>query len=195
MDDKTQMKIYLLSDNDDMINSWYMYFMNAKNVEIVCDDFGNFMNNSDVECIVSPANSFGLMDGGYDLAITEYFGDELQQKVQKYIIDNFYGEQPVGSSFFIKTNIKGKTLIHTPTMRIPEVITDVGVIYHCMRSCLITAKQNDVKSIVIPAFGAGTGFVKCTDVAKMMWMGYKQIISEPKSISWEHAVETHFREV
>lgn len=36
--------------------------------------FTDFMDTYDVECVVSPANSFGLMDGGYDLTITMWFG-------------------------------------------------------------------------------------------------------------------------
>ena len=189
------MDIYLLSNNTDMFFSWNEYFDDIRNVKVVCDDFCRFMNNNEVDCVVSPANSFGLMDGGYDAAITEWFGDKLQQNVQKYIIDNYFGEQPVGTSFLIETPIQGISLIHTPTMRIPEKIIDVSVIYHCMRTCLITAKQNNVKSIVIPAFGEATGRVSSNDVAKMMWMGYAQIVKEDKSISWKSAIESHFREL
>ena len=54
-----------------------------------------------VQCVVSPANSYGSMDGGYDAAIIDYFGIQLEKAVQKYILDNFYGEQPVGTSFTI----------------------------------------------------------------------------------------------
>ena len=46
------------------------------------------METYDVECVVSPANSYGFMDGGYDLAITNYFGEALMEKVQRLIIKN-----------------------------------------------------------------------------------------------------------
>lgn len=36
--------------------------------------------------MVSAANSFGLMDGGVDGAITMFFGDQLQKRVQKHIV-------------------------------------------------------------------------------------------------------------
>ena len=189
------MNIYLLSLDTDIVSAWKTYFKNCENVETICDDFCNFMMNYDVECVVSPANSFGLMDGGYDAAITEWFGEELQYHVQEYIMKNYFGEQPVGSSFIIETPQKGRKLIHTPTMRIPEKILDNSVIYHCMRSCLITALQNNVESIVIPAFGAATGQVNAKDVAKMMWMAYTQIYKKDQTISWENALESHFREL
>lgn len=43
-------------------------------------------------------------------------------------------------------------------MRIPSVIKDPMVIYHCMRTCLMTAMESGIDSIVIPAFGGGCGF-------------------------------------
>ena len=123
------MKIYLLDRNASMVHWWKEFFKDVKEIEIVCDDFTRFMDSHDVECVVSPANSYGLMDGGYDLAITDYFGEELPKKVQQYLIDNLYGEQPVGTSIIVDINEKQK-LIHTPSMRVPSHIKDPMVVYH-----------------------------------------------------------------
>lgn len=30
-----------------------------------------------IDAVVSPANAYGLMDGGYDKALTDYFGNDL----------------------------------------------------------------------------------------------------------------------
>ncbi len=81
-------------------------------------DLHEFLLHNNVECIVSPANSYGLMDGGFDLAISEEFGWELQERVQKYIVEHYKGEQPIGSSFIIDIGTNNMKLIHTPTMRI-----------------------------------------------------------------------------
>ena len=105
------MKVYLLDRNKRISDIWKIYFRDEQDVEVVCCGFKKFMENYNVECIVSPANSYGIMDGGYDLAITEYFGEELMKKVQKYIIRNYYGEQPVGTSFIIETGVKNIKLI------------------------------------------------------------------------------------
>ncbi len=53
--------------------------------------------------MVSAANSFGLMDGGVDAAITTFFGSQLQARVQNHILREYLGEQPVGSAFVIET--------------------------------------------------------------------------------------------
>ena len=111
---------------------------------------------------------------------------KLQERVQQYIIDNFYGEQPVGTSFIIETNKDNQYLIHTPTMRTPEEILDARIIYQCMRTTLIVAKQNNIKSILIPMFGASTGNVKPQVVSKMMYKAYEQITNPPKEINWNY---------
>jgi len=38
---------------------------------------GRFESLPEFDCVVSAANSFGLMDGGVDLAITNFFGVDL----------------------------------------------------------------------------------------------------------------------
>jgi O-acetyl-ADP-ribose deacetylase (regulator of RNase III) len=182
------MKIYIIDESKQKIEIAKQYFKNT-DIEFVDENFSEFMKREDVECIVSPANSFGLMDGGYDLAITEWFGDQLQERVQKYIIKNYYGEQPTGTSFIIKANDKGQKLIHTPTMQTPRMILDPFIIYQSMRSTLMCAYKNKVKSILIPLFGGGCGRVNTRTIAKMMRLAYDQIHNPPKQLDWNYAHE------
>ena len=198
------MKIYLLDINKYMTDAWSDYFtpdMGVNNVEIVNKDFATFMDaHPEIEAVVSPANSFGIMDGGYDRAITEYFGEELMDEVQSVILDKWYGIQPVGTSISVPivnrivqydmpecVISKCAILIHTPSMIVPEHIMDHRVVYQCMRTCLIEAMKHDVKTIVIPAFGGSTGAVQYEVAAKMMYLAYHQIQNKPKYINWEYA--------
>lgn len=181
------MKVYLLDRNKRISDIWKIYFRDEQDVEVMCCGFEKFMENYNVECIVSPANSYGIMDGGYDLAITEYFGEELMKKVQKYIIRNYYGEQPVGTSFIIETGVKNIKLIHTPTMRIPAKIKEPMVVYQAMRTTLMTALENNIKSIVILAFGGCCGDMNPQELCELMYEGYRQIMNPPEKLSWDYA--------
>lgn len=196
------MKIYLLDINSNMTDVWEKYF-NFNNIEIVNEDFATFMDkNQNIEAIVSPANSFGLMDGGYDRAITDYFGKELMDDVKKVIMQDWCGEQPVGTSITIPIYSKRiinsigvechPILIHTPSMRTPEQIKDSRIIYQCMRTTLIEADRQEVNSIVIPAFGGLTGKVPYEEIAKMMFRAYMQIHTKPTEIdemNWGYALD------
>ena len=184
------MKIYIIDSSKEKLSYLESYFNGCEEVQCVCEDLHAFLSNNLVECVVSPANSFGIMDGGYDLAITEYFGDQLQERVQDFILNNFYGEQPVGTSFIIDAGKDNRTLIHTPTMRTPQKIKDPLVVYQCMRSTLMCALRNNVQSILIPMFGGGCGGVHPEVISEMMWRAYCQISNPPERIDWKY-VEQH----
>ena len=179
------MEIILLDNKREMCDAWEKYFGECEGVKIVCE-FLEFASLDDVDCYVSPANSYGLMDGGYDKALTMLFEVELQRRVQDYIISNLYGEQQVGSSIIVDIPGEEKKLIHTPTMRVPSRIKDPEVIYTSMRSTLICALKNNVKKIVIPAFGGATGRLAPDVVAEEMFKAYIQVFKININIhSWE----------
>ena len=61
-------------------------------------------------------------------------------------------------------------------MREPQIILDPTVIYHCMRSTLITAIEHNTKTLVVPAFGGCTGAVPAELLADMMYQAYKDAV-------------------
>ena len=179
------MEIILLDNKKEMCQAWRKYFSEFSDVKIICE-YLEFADLDDVDCYVSPANSYGLMDGGYDKALTMLFGNKLQQRVQDYIINNLYGEQQVGSSIIVDIPGEKKKLIHTPTMRVPARINDPEVIYTSMRSTLICALKNNVGKIVIPAFGGATGRLLPDVIAEEMFKAYIQVFKININIhSWE----------
>src|SRR5437764_7998610 len=113
----TAFKLILVDPNPLLCASFEAQFAELPNVEVMA---GYFQDLPEFDCMVSAANSFGLMDGGVDLAIINYFGVEVMDRVQEHIIKEFRGEQPVGTSCIISTDhAKHPFLAHTPTMRIP----------------------------------------------------------------------------
>lgn len=189
------MKIYLLDKNHGTTRRWNYYFSNAKDVEVVNLYLEEFLDMYDVECVVSPANAYGLMDGGYDRAITDYFGWELAEKVQSVILKEWFGEQLVGTSIIVDIPGTDKKLIHTPTMRAPSHIKDPMIVYYCMRATLMCAIKNNVQSIVIPAFGGNCGGLSSDIIAHMMKEAYNQVMNPPKEINWDYADRRKLEEI
>lgn len=180
------MKIYIIEKDFEKYKYLMVYFGGMEDVILVNDKFEKFIKYNDVQCVVSPGNSFGIMDGGYDYALRNYYGIQLQERVQKYIIENYCGEQSVGTSFIIDTNKNNQLLIHTPTMRTPSKIQDSVVVYQCMRSTLLEARKNNIKSILIPVFGGMAGGVNPNDIAKLMRAAYDQVNNCPDKIDWDY---------
>ena len=177
------MQIYLVDINTKMIESWEKYFKYENNVNVICSDIYTFLVNKNIDCIVSPANSFGIMDGGIDLELNRYFSNNVnplfQQMVINMVIDDrrYAGQIPLGEAALLK--IGKKYFIACPTMILPELLElnndNIATIRKCMKNCLIKAMENNIKSIFIPAFGAGTGGIPEDIVAQIMYDEYKKL--------------------
>ena len=110
-------KLILVDPKAELCDCFREHFHNLPNVEIIQ---GYFEELPEFDCMVSAANSFGLMDGGVDLSIIKFFGSALMKKVQAQILQDYLGEQPVGTSIIVETgHIKHPFIAHTPTMRVP----------------------------------------------------------------------------
>ncbi len=57
----------------------------------------------EADAVVSPANSFGFMDGGIDDLYMEYFGSDIQLGVRRQIYDHHGGELLVGAADIVET--------------------------------------------------------------------------------------------
>ncbi|EIF6375153.1 macro domain-containing protein [Salmonella enterica] len=186
-------KLILSAPEPAMAAAFECYFQNTDNVEIIP---GPFETIPEFDCMVSAANSFGLMDGGVDAAITTYFGTQLQRRVQKYIIQEYLGEQPVGTAFITETGDgEHPWLIHAPTMRVPLIIDGTDAVYNATRAALLAIFQHNksagedrkIKSVVFPAMGAGCGQVPPDSVARQMRLAWESFSNPPKAINWQYA--------
>lgn len=179
-------KYVLLSHDKKMCNAWRKDFCGIVDVKVENARLADFMNTTDLDIdgIVSPANSFGIMDGGYDAAIIEYFGTSLMEKVQDNIKKRYKGIQPVGTALSVLISDK-VTLLHVPTMLFPRKIADARIIFQCMLSTLIEAERNDLKTIVIPAFGSGYGKIDYYDVSRMMRVAYDYYMHPIDTVNWD----------
>ena len=115
----------------DMATAWARSFGPAKYVEIID---GDILDGS-AGALVSPANSFGYMDGGIDLAYRSFFGMEIQRRVQAKIQAEHCGELPVGQAIVVATDhARFPFLIVAPTMRVPDRIADTVNVYLAFRA-------------------------------------------------------------
>jgi O-acetyl-ADP-ribose deacetylase (regulator of RNase III) len=173
-------QVFLRDKNINLVNAWTREFKGCQNVKISCGDIFEIK----ADAIISPANSFGFMDGGIDLVYSGYFGWELQDELQNKIRNCFYGELPVGVATIVETkNDDIKYLISCPTMRVPEDVSNTVNAYLAFRAGLIEAinfnKNNSEKitSILCPGLGTFSGMMPETICAKQMKHAYDSIFS------------------
>ena len=181
-------KLTLVDPNRELCECWKQQFRGLSHVEIVN---GRFEELEEFDCMVSAANSFGLMDGGVDLAIIRYFGVELMDRVQERIIRDYLGEQPVGTSVIVETgNAKHPFIAHTPTMRVPMTIATTDYVFAAMWAMLVAVHQHNrqaerkIRSIACPGLGTCHGMVAPEEAARQMALAYRWSLEPPVSISW-----------
>src|SRR5262245_3335886 len=110
------MQIVLIDRSVSLVAAWERAFEDCEEVECVHGDF--FSRPADA--MVSPANSFGIMDGGLDRAIRDCLGFGVERRAQERIVERHHGELPVGQAEVIETgHASWPRLIVAPTMRVP----------------------------------------------------------------------------
>ena len=178
-------KLYLIDSKTELCDKWRQVFSSYPEVEVFTGDY--FQQSADA--IVSPANSFGIMDGGLDLAIRNELGFQIETDTQEVILNKYHGEMPIGSAEIINTNHDNWSyMIAAPTMRIPENVSFTLNAYIAFRAILIAinsfneSKPNKaIKSLVCAGLGTGIGSMEAVKCAAQMRAAYK-LIKEPARI-------------
>ena len=170
----------------------------------------------DIACdaVVSPANSFGFMDGGIDLLYSEYFGWHVQDRVQQAIQKEHHGELLVGAAEIVETdNADLPFLIAAPTMRVPTILPgDTVSPYLAARAALLLVKQGTftqgtftqgtyagekiagyVETLAFPGLGTGVGRVGPNTCARQMRAAIDAVLlgREVFPTSWADAQQRH----
>jgi len=166
------MKVLLVDTNPAMCEAWRKHFapQAAPDVTVIEGDICG------VECdaIVSPANSFGFMDGGLDEKLLERFGDQLQETVLHEIRDSARGELLVGSVVVVRTlDHRMPWLIVAPTMRVPMDGSATTNAYLAMVGALSTIWRRPSR-VAIPGLCTGVGKMPVARSAKQMWLAYQR---------------------
>ncbi len=150
-------------------------------IKTIVSDVDNLLDNNKIDMIVSPANSFGLMQGGIDKVYTKIFpGIEkiVQNKIKEVGFTTPTEEKylTVGSAITVKTNNpKCPYLVSAPTMYYPgSNIGKTNNVYLCFSAVLQTMKKNRDLIIACPGLGTNIGMVKPKDAVDQMILAIEQ---------------------
>lgn len=147
-------------------------FAGAAGVEVLAGD----LMGPDADAVVSPANSFGYMDGGVDHHIDRFYAGEAQRRVLARIAERHYGELPVGSAAVVAMGTRRfPLLVVAPTMRVPG--DDLGATIHAylaMRAALAAVLDHNlagvdpIRTLAVPGLGTGVGGMDPAESARQM---------------------------
>lgn len=188
---KLQEIILVAGRSNELADTWRDLFRDQWMVTVRMGDICS------IECdaIVSPANSFGFMDGGLDIALSRRFGWGVQKRLQALIADSPLGELLVGDALVVPTDdARVKWIVSAPTMRVPMPLKNTVAPYLAMRAALIAIDRHAgnpaITSVAIPGLGTGTGGVDPKIAAAQMWAAFREHWVEKSNFpkSWEEAL-------
>ncbi|CAA7261938.1 unnamed protein product [Cyclocybe aegerita] len=164
------------------------------------------------DCMVSPANSFGIMDGGYDLELSRAFkrgNDEwvLTKHVQLALREQWNGYAPPSTCTIVPlpADMAGdghnpwsaRNLAVVPTMRTPEDVSwHQDLVYNSMWSLLATvARWNEthaeekIERVLMTGLATGQGGFTVEKCAEQMMLAVKHFTEGlPEHFKWDTVI-------
>ena len=191
------MRLILVDRDREFSDAARWHFRSHPEVQVVC---GRFEDLSSFDCVVTAGNSFGLMDAGMDLAVVRFFGRHVMERIQKRILEDHLGEQPVGTCLIVPTDHPAHPFIaHAPTMRVPMNIQCTDHVYLAMWAAFTAVHRHNrsesrkIESLACPGLGTGTGGMDRLEAALQLYLAYEHYQRPPESINPSVAQRRHER--
>lgn len=133
----------------------------------------------EADAYVSPANSYGIMDGGIDLALSTRF-PRIEKRVQEAIagVDILL---PVGQALVVETEDGYVSyLVCAPTMEVPSHVGHTNNAFRAMLALLKAvekfnaANEEPITSVGIPGLCTGVGGMEPAVAAQQMALAYAE---------------------
>jgi len=198
------MKLILAAIDESLAIAWQRFCGDLGFVEI---HHGSILEVPS-DAVVSPANSFGFMDGGVDTFYLRRFGHDLQTRLQRLIAERHHGELLVGAAEVMETGDSTiPYMIVAPTMRVPMVLTESVNAYLATRAALLCVKNQQFLSgpdrgrpvaekidrLAFPGMGTGVGQLGPLTCARQMRAAIDDVLlkgfTPPQT--WAEAGERH----
>jgi O-acetyl-ADP-ribose deacetylase (regulator of RNase III) len=186
-------QVWLVHPDKEMCDAFHRRFAGLPRVRVIQ---GRFEDLEPHDCFVTAGNAFGIMSAGIDAAVVRRFGSNLMHRVQHHIIDQFYGEQPVGTAFIVSTEDASiPFIIHAPTMRVPGNIDGTDKVYCATWAAILAAQAHNrtshqkIETLALPAMGTGFGGVSFDEAARQMAAAYRHYLNPPHRLDWDFVIE------
>lgn len=134
------------------------------------------------DAVVSPANSFGFMDGGIDAVFTHVFGPQLQDRLQSLLRAEHAGELPVGQAVIVETGHQTiPWCVSAPTMRSPRGVPDTLNAFHAFRAALLAVRNHNrterlpIRTLLCPGLGTAVGAMPPARAARQMRAAWDRV--------------------
>jgi O-acetyl-ADP-ribose deacetylase (regulator of RNase III) len=199
-----KMEVILTAVDDDLANAWTRFCGDLPGLRV----YRGSILELKCDAAVSPANSFGFMDGGIDALYKQHFVAGLENRLRDVIRRRHHGELLVGAAEILETgHSEIPYLIATPTIRVPMLLRDSVNPYLAAQAVFLLIKHRQfesgerqgqpisdtIKSVAFPGLGTGVGGVGPNTCANQLRAAIEDIVlgKHEGPRSWAEASERH----
>lgn len=186
---KRHLKLCLVDRNQEMVDAWRDAFGADPRVWINHDQVIQAAQLIKADAVVSPANSFGYMDGGIDAQYRLMFGLHIETDIITTIRARWGGHLPVGEAEVIYTAQKVPYIIVAPTMEYAgKDISGTQNAYITMHAALKAVFDYNehprvrgidlIVRLLCPGLGTGVGKLPRVVAAQQMAKAWKEVMGE-----------------
>lgn len=172
-----ELQITLCDHQPELVREWQAHFRDHPGVVVRLGD----LMDIDADAYVSPANSYGWMDGGIDLELrARFIAGDIETKVQRAIAGaGFGGILPVGQALIVETEDEDVPyLVVAPTMEVPGYVGVSSNAYKAMTALLKAISkfnavgEDIISSVAVPGLCTGVGGMEPRVAALQMHQAY-----------------------
>ncbi len=137
----------------------------------------------EADAVISPANSFGFMDGGIDAVYTYELGPQVQDRLQQVLREEHHGELPVGQAVIVPTgNSVIPWCVSAPTMRVPMDVSNTANAFLAFRAALVAVIAHNrggaspIRRLLSPGLATAVGHMPVARCALQMRTAWTRVI-------------------
>ncbi|KAH9916949.1 macro domain-like protein [Epithele typhae] len=191
----------LFSIDEDLVDEWKGSFQALVPSDLL--DHTSFVHASFKEmtttfdCLVSPANSFGRFDGGFDQILTETLApledqSALTRVAQAVLYERWVGFAPPGTCTLVPladtpcsaNRVGCRYVALCPTMRLPASVSwHKEIVHNCVWSLLVEIDRHNrqaaadaslapIRSVGMTGFGTGVGGISAKVCARQTALAF-----------------------
>jgi len=205
------LEIHLRDLSRSLVEAWESAFADVPGVEVSQGDIfstrpGPVPDGARIDvpadAVVSPANSFGFMDGGIDAVYTHQFGFQLEARLQELLAAEHGGELPGGCAVIVETGSDDiPWCISAPTMRVPEAVPNTANAYLAFRAALRAALAHNaagrepIARVLCPGLATTTGQMPVNRCAAQMRVAWDVVLGDAagQKVTWRTVADLQRR--
>lgn len=190
------LRLHVRDRNAALVDALRRELAGVADVEVTCGDVFDVT----ADAVVSPANSFGFMEGGIDLVYSRRFGWDLQERLKDLLRRDHAGELPVGQAVIVETGAPDiPWLVSAPTMRVPADVSETVNAYLALRAALLAVQRHGreprIETVLSPGLCTAVGRMPPGRAARQMAAAWAAVVlgRAPAPREMGQAVDEHAR--